>query len=408
MLLTDKTTDGKKREVLANIKSKETGGDIRPEDIITPDGQDKHLPKEYRKFLYEFAVWIYRSLCVYRKLNGQSRAIYYRQLPQEGRGRRRETSTYLDIVLSLIRFNQENQNFFLFTIKSLHSGMNKINWSRTISHSQAVVQHDDVVYLDPVNRHRQVNYEEELFVIFFSILNYLNEAYGFRTPTGCNYELIRGKQFEAYLKGRGKIRLRQIRYKYFSDKTLQLWDLCFAFFETSHQIAVNTSQKEYLLAKSFEHVFEAMIDELIGEKNPPRGLKGQADGKHWITGKNDRGSLIYNVRLDASRKGAMPKSRIRKMRPKFAILYEEGHESENRYHVFRIHDYAEMTEDRMRQALYPREPKGDYFVFRFDEEVSIGRFDIGRVISNHRVSDNDFVEGMPLYTTGRELLKFKM
>ena len=590
-----------------------------------------------------------------------------------------------------------------------------------------------------MNKKRQVNYEEELFIIFFSILNYLNDAYGFRTPINCNYELIKGKQFEAYRNGMGKTRLRQIRYKYFSDKTLQLWDLCFAFFDTSHRIAVNTDQREYLLAKSFEHVFEAMIDELIGEKNPPRGLKEQADGKRvdhmytyyglthgddqddeiyyigdskyyksghplghesvykqytyarnviqwnidlfvkgqhegwteeereaylqdkeeygkirlrddqqdpltegynvipnffisafvdkerryiasknieghpfkkdgevvrdengeivpqtytsfqfedrlfdrdtlilshydvnflyvlylyarnkqnekaawrtevreifrreirrvlqerfdfyalmskgnvlageqfikdyykelqgklyrpygdrnlyalalekhegtatqesetyrllseffeiksvtlgenpkeplkrqveryqkehpyapvpenwlpdyhverylddyfvvglyhdqahwdWITGKNDRGSLIYNVRLDPERQGSMPKSRIRRMRPKFAILYEEGHE--DKYHVFRIHDYAEMTEDRMRQALYPREPKGNYFVFRFDEEVSIGQFDIQRLISTRRIFDKDFVEGMPLYPQGKELLGYRM
>ena len=735
VLLTDKN----KREVLANVKSKETGEDILPEDVITPDGQDKHLPKDYRKFLYEFAVWIYRSLCVYWKLNEKSKAIYYRQLPQEGKGRRRETNTYLDIVLSLIRFNRENQNFFLFTIKNLHSGLNKINWAKTISRSQALIQQGEVLYLNPVNKKRQVDYEEELFIIFFSILNYLNDAYGFRTPINCNYELIKGKQFEAYRNGMGKTRLRQIRYKYFSDKTLQLWDLCFAFFDTSHRIAVNTDQREYLLAKSFEHVFEAMIDELIGEKNPPRGLKEQADGKRvdhmytyyglthgddqddeiyyigdskyyksghplgresvykqytyarnviqwnidlfmkgqhegwteeereaylqdkeeygkirlrddqqdpltegynvipnffisafvdkerryiasknieghpfrkngevvrdengeivpqtytsfqfedrlfdrdtlilshydvnflyvlylyarnkqnekaawrtevreifrreirrvlqerfdfyalmskgnvlageqfikdyykelqgklyrpygdrnlyalalekhegtttqesetyrllseffeiksvtlgenpkeplkqqveryqmehpyvpvpenwlpdyhverylddyfvvglyhdqahwdWITGKNDRGSLIYNVRLDPNRQGSMPKSRIRRMRPKFAILYEEGHE--DMYHVFRIHDYAEMTEDRMRQALYPREPKGNYFVFRFDEEVSIGRFDIQRLISTRRIFDKDFVEGMPLYPQGKELMGYRI
>ena len=722
VLLTDKN----KHEVLANVVSKETGEDIKPEDIITQEGQERHLPKDYRKFLYEFAVWIYRSLSVYRKLNKESKVIYYRQLPQEGKGRRKEINTYLDIVLSLIRFNQENQNFFLFTIKNLHSGLNKINWSKTISRSQPLIQQDDVLYLDPVNKKRQVNYEEELFVIFFSILNYLNETYGFRTPINCNYELIKGHQFDNYLKGRGKIHLRQIKYKYFDDKTLQLWDLCFAFFETSHRIAINADQKEYLLAKSFEHVFEAMIDELIGEKNPPRGLKEQTDGKRvdhmytyyglthsdeqqdeiyyigdskyykaghplgresvykqytyarnviqwnidlfmkgqregwtdeekeayredkekygkirlrddeqdpltegynvipnffisafvdkerryiasknievhpkhhtytsfqfedrlfdrdtlilshydvnflyvlylyarnkqnekaawrtevrdifrrgirqvlqdkfdfyalkskgnalageqfikdhfkelqgklyrpygdrnlyalalekrdgadtkdsetyhllneffeiksvtlgenpkeqleqqvaqyqaehpyspvpedwlpeyhverylddyfvvglyhdqehwdWITGKNDRGSLIYNVRLDPTRQGAMPKSRIRKMRPKFAILYEEGHEEENKYHVFRIHDFAEMSEGRMRQALYPREPKGDYFVFRFDEEVSIGNFDIHRLISTHRVFDNNFVEGAPIYPIGRELMDYRL
>ena len=80
VLLTDKN----KHEVLANVVSKETGEDIKPEDIITQEGQEKHLPKDYKKFLYEFAVWIYRSLSVYRKLNKESKAIYYRQLPQEG------------------------------------------------------------------------------------------------------------------------------------------------------------------------------------------------------------------------------------------------------------------------------------------------------------------------------------
>ena len=57
-------------------------------------------------------------------------------------------------------------------------------------------------------------------------------------------------------------------------------------------------------------------------------------------------------------------------------LYEKGHAKDSKYHVFRIHDYAEMTEEKMRLALYPSEPHGDYFVFRFDEEVSIGLFDI--------------------------------
>ena len=96
------------------------------------------------------------------------------------------------------------------------------------------------------------------------------------------------------------------------------------------------------------------------------------------------------------------------MRPKFAILYEEGHETENNYHVFRIHDYAEMTEKRMHKALYPREPKGDYFVFRFDEEVSIGLFDIHRLISTRRVSGYSFVDGAPIYITGKELIDYRL
>ena len=258
-----------------------TGEQVTPEQVLEPEGQ-KSLSKEYRKFIYEFSVWIYRALSVFYKANPKSKAILYKHLPQAGRGRRHQANTYLDIVLSLISFNQENSDFVLFTIKNLHRGNNKINWTRTISHTQAFIQDDDVVaYLNPVNKKRIINYEEELFVIFYSILNYLNIEYGFHTPINIQYDLITGKQFKQYLRGMGKNRLMQIKYKYFSDKALQLWDLCYAFFENSYRIAINTNAQEYILAKSFNVVFEDMIDELIGTPHNriPKGLADQEDGK---------------------------------------------------------------------------------------------------------------------------------
>lgn len=270
------------QETLVGIKQKTEEGEIEvtPEMILTPEGQEK-LSKEYRKFIYEFSVWIYRALNVFYKTHPKSKAILYKRLPQAGKGRRSKAETYLDIVLSLIAFNQENRDFVLFTIKNLHRGNNKINWTRTISHSQAFVQENDIVYLNPVNKKCIVNYEEELFIIFFSILNYLNQEYGFKTPINIQYELIQGKQFRQYLHGMGKMRLMQIKYKYFSDKALQLWDLCYAFFDNAYRIAINTHAQEYILAKSFNVVFEAMIDELIGTPHDkiPKGLADQPDGK---------------------------------------------------------------------------------------------------------------------------------
>ena len=270
------------QEKLVGIKLKTEEGEIEvtPEMVLEPKGQ-KNLDKEYKKFIYEFSVWIYRALSVFYKDNPESKVILYKHLPQAGHGRKHQAKTYLDIVLSLINFNHENRDFVLFTIKNLHRGNNKINWTRTISHSQAFVQDKDVVYLNPVNKKRIVNYEEELFVIFYSILDYLNSEYGFHTPINIQYELITGKQFKQYLRGMGKVRLMQIKYKYFSDKALQLWDLCYAFFENTYRIAINTNAQEYILAKSFNVVFEAMIDELIGTPHTliPKGLADQDDGK---------------------------------------------------------------------------------------------------------------------------------
>ena len=197
-----------------------------------------------------------------------------------GNHHRHMTNTFLEVLLALVDFNKKNQNFFMMVLRNLHSGNNKINWTKTISSSQAFVQdEEEPIYLDPVNKKRQINFDEELLVIFFSILNYIRGRYGFPVQIQMGYELIQGEHFNRYLNGYGQIRLRQIKYKYFSDKTLYLWELCYAFFERSHQIAITSELQEYLVAKNFNIVFEAIIDELVGDKELPDGLKDQPDGK---------------------------------------------------------------------------------------------------------------------------------
>lgn len=256
-------------------------GKYRPEDIIDPE-RDNPLSGEERDFIYEFAVWIYRAIIVFHNdKNTNSSIVYHKTIPQVGKGRRRLSNTFLDIILSLIDFNRDNRDFFFFILRNLHSGLNKINWTRTIAHSPAIVQDNTPVYIRPINKKRQINFEEELLVIFFSILNYINGHYGFDAPVNCNYDLIKGDRFQAYLNGTGRIRLRQIKYKYFSDKALRLWELCDAFFDRARRVVIDTGQKDYLLVKNFNIVFEAIIDRLVGEPRDkiPEGLKDQEDGK---------------------------------------------------------------------------------------------------------------------------------
>lgn len=255
-------------------------GKYRPEDIANLDEQNP-LSLDERNFLYKFAVWIYRAIVVYKNdRRSDTSIIYHTQMAKVGNGTRRMSNTYLDILLELLLFNRENRSFFFFIVKNLHSGYNKINWTRTIANTSAIVQGGSPIYLNPVNKRRQINFDEELLVIFFSILNHIGDAYGFPKEIYCQFQLITGKRFEHYLKGFGKTRLRQIKYKYFSDKALQLWNLCYAFFDEARQVFVSTSQKEYLLAKNFYIVFEAIIDELIGDNPLPDGMeKKQEDGK---------------------------------------------------------------------------------------------------------------------------------
>lgn len=265
-------------------------GKYRPEDIANLDEKNP-LSQQERDFIYKFAVWIYRAIVVYKNdKHNDSSIIYHARIAQVGNGRHRQSNTYLDILLSLLQFNRENRNFVFFILKNLHSGFNKINWTRTISTTNAIVQQNRPIYLNLVNKKRNINFDEELLVIFFSILNYIGTTYGFPFETDCRFDLIRGKQFEIYLKGFGKTRLLQIKYKYFSDKALELWQLCYAFFDESRKVAIHTKQEEYLLVKNFYIVFEAIIDELIGDRPLPDGMqKKQEDGKivdHLFTAKS--------------------------------------------------------------------------------------------------------------------------
>ena len=277
--------------LLRDVDGKELAfGKYLPNEIINPEGQ-ANLTKEERDFIYGFAVWIYRAIVVYKNdKNNDSTIVYQKKINQVGGGNKRKSNTFLDILLSLILFNKDNKSFFFFVLKNIHSGNNKINWMRTISTTSAIIQEDNAIYLNPVNKKRQINFDEELLVIFFSILNYIGDTYGFPKEINCNFDLITGKRFEKYRNGYGIIRLNQIKYKYFSDKALQLWKLCYAFFDKSRQIYVNTSQKEYLLVKSFHIVFEAIIDALVGDSPLPDGMdKKQEDGKivdHLFTAKS--------------------------------------------------------------------------------------------------------------------------
>lgn len=264
-------------------------GKYTPEEFILPDkikelsGGKKELTKDENRFVYEFSTWIYRALSVYKRANPKNGIIFEKHTQHVAKvGRRRKSETLLDVLLSIQDFAKENRDFVFFTVKNRHSGMNKINWGRTVSKSAAIASGDEVFYLNPVNKKRQINFDEELLVIFFSILNYMKEKYGFSVQVDLGYELITGTKFDAYVeKGIGKRRLLKIKYKYFSDKALKLWDLCYAFFESEHKIYLNGDHEEYLLAKKFDRVFEAMIDELVGDRKDtiPESLTAQDDGK---------------------------------------------------------------------------------------------------------------------------------
>lgn len=253
-----------------------------PEEIIDPEGETadgRRLSEEQKAFLYEFAVWIYRAIAQFKAKNPGTEAVWEQRERPAGVFRRKYvTNTLLDVILALRRFNRENRDYFLFKTKEKHSGGNKTNWTRTIAKSQATIQSGRPLYLEPRSKKRAIDFDEELLVLFYSILNHIKTRYGFPVEINMGYELITGAKFERYLGGYGARRLKAIKYKYFSDRDVALWQLCFAFFDRAHKADVVSGGEEYLLAKNFEIVFEAMIDDLLGDESIA-ALRELSDGK---------------------------------------------------------------------------------------------------------------------------------
>ena len=262
-------------------------GRYNPSDVVNVDEilKDREQGLADYQFLYGFTVWLYRGLKEFVKLNPDSNIVMMRDISGVTLQGDEVSNTYLDIMLSLVKFHEENQDYFTFVVKNLHRGMNKVNWAKTISHCQAYwgdVNDASVapVYLNPVNKRKMVNYDEELLVIFYSILDYMCRTYGFDIKINYKFNLIPEVEFENYLEYYGAVRMKQIRYKYFSDKDLKLWTLCNAFFEKMIEIHSGKLYQDYLMVTDYHVVFEAMVDELLSDKGLAYGdLKSQEDGK---------------------------------------------------------------------------------------------------------------------------------
>ena len=279
--------------VLTGDYNEDSGDDTifgaSPQDIIDFESEDvknkftEEGCKKYKEFLSNLSIWIYRTISVYKETNNDN-ILESKDYQTESNGKKEKYNTLLDVIISLRDFNKRNQDYFTFIAKNIHSGFNKIQWNKTITSSQAIMQKGRPIYVNPVNKKRMVNFDEELLIIYFSILNYIREIHGFSFELNIQYLLINPEKLKrTYIdKNVGCRRLKQIKYKYFSDKALRIWDLCYAFFDREYKIAMNRHAEDFLLARNFEHIFEVMIDVLISgndKQKLPKELTEQKDGK---------------------------------------------------------------------------------------------------------------------------------
>ena len=251
-------------------------GKYTPEDVI----DFEKLEEDDKRTIFALSTWIYRAIKLYFKrksLYANNLEVMQNVVSHHGTN----SETMIDIILSLLRFNKEHQNLFTYITRLRHSGQNKIHWQKTISRSAAIIQNSKPIYLQPHTKQKEINFDEELIVLFYSVLNYLNDEFHFEVRSLFGYELYKPYQVKDMIEsGKGVRMLRKNRRRYFTDEMVKLWNLLFTFFAESQHVQSKENQNEQaMLVRDFNLVFEDMIDSLIGDTALPSGLKDQKDGK---------------------------------------------------------------------------------------------------------------------------------
>lgn len=257
-------------------------GRYKPEEIIDVNVA-RSLEKKDDELIFGLSTWLYRAIAHFVERNQNSRITEEAYIQNVVSTRGNEDETFLDIVLSLLKFHKEHKHLFTYITILNTSGKSTINWNKTINKTNAVIRNGVPFYPNIIAKDKIVNIDEDLIVLFYSVLNYLSNKYHYKIDRKLEYKLIRPNKIQQLIDtGKGLRILNSIRRKYFSDELVSLWNLLKVFFDKSHKVATKKYSEEKLLVRSFNIVFEDMIDQLIGDSKQDildGSLKDQSDGK---------------------------------------------------------------------------------------------------------------------------------
>lgn len=233
--------------------------------------------------IFSISVWIYLAIKRFQGDYPDSGIIMEGNKTRNATSRKgTDSCTLIDIILSLIDFHKNHQTLLTYCSLISHSGKNRIHWAKTVNHSQAYIIDNQPFYLDTLNHDKQIDYNEQLISLFYSVLNYLKDIFMFDAAPALAYKIIPQRRIRSMiLSGKGTRLLKSIRRRYFKDEFVLLWNLLYAFFAKSEKVNAKKARGEALIARDFNIIFEAMTDRLISDEKDslPDGLREQRDGK---------------------------------------------------------------------------------------------------------------------------------
>lgn len=268
-----------------NPKGEDCFGNQKEEDQSNRGVQRKIFSSNspQRKFFSSISLWLYSAIDKYNKNSEGTKDNGVATPPQsESRNFKKNDryATLLDIMSSMELFYKKNQSLFVFVAKNKHSGNHKINWQRTVNKKTPFIQSGVPIYMDLVKKAKVFDLDDRLLVLYFSAMRFIQDKFGYTMPQSEFYQPLKMNEMERLLENeRGLRELKKIKYKYFEDRLLKLYNIMEAFFRWGACYKnKNNNVQEYLIANSFNNVFEAMIDELIGDPEAAK-LKKNSDGK---------------------------------------------------------------------------------------------------------------------------------
>ncbi len=236
----------------------------------------------------QLSIHFYNSLQEFRKRH------YNNTILREGKTFDLNTNisekefSYLDLFLSIFNFYKKNNKFILYKhIEHLSNQVRKPKWEKTIRKSLPLLIDNKPFYPEIANKVKAPNKEEELITYFLSIVNFFNTQHDLGIKLDKSYVILKDLAFDALCKN-GLVKLKRIRYRYFSDVLKRMYHLCEIFFTYQNASTVKKKRDEFISISNYNIVFEDMIDKLFSEtlydKETVTGysiekLKNNSDGK---------------------------------------------------------------------------------------------------------------------------------
>ena len=114
-------------------------GKWNPCEIV--DINSNNLLKEhgYDQIVFGLSTWLYQAIKRYDARNPHSEIIQNAKVQNVISNRGDYSETFIDIILSLIRFHKDHQQLFTYITCINSSGNNKIHWGKTLSKVQPIL-----------------------------------------------------------------------------------------------------------------------------------------------------------------------------------------------------------------------------------------------------------------------------